>query len=129
MPERVHKLQKKPKLCYTMCMHTLNGDDIDRLLAAVGGMDAGAIDRVRAAVDRRRRELKRSAVLERRDYRDGVLQLETRAYKRKDGELTERGPYWYFHWREGGRQRTLYVGKTDGPEAVVDAKLKGEDDG
>jgi hypothetical protein len=52
------------------------------------------------------------------------LQLESRAYRRKkDGELTERGPYWYFHYREGGKQRTLYVGKTDNPEAVVDEKL------
>jgi hypothetical protein len=52
------------------------------------------------------------------------LQLEGRAYRRrKDGEVTERGPYWYFHYREGGRQRTLYIGKTDNPEAKVDEKL------
>jgi len=43
--------------------------------------------------------------------------------KNKDGKLTERGPYWYFHYREGGKQRTLYVGKTEDPEAVVDEKL------
>ena len=110
-------------------MHMNKDDELDRLLATVGGMDASALDRLQAAVNRRRRELKGSLVLERRGHRDGVLQLETRAYKRKDGELTERGPYWYFHWREGGRQRTLYVGKTDGPEAVVDAKLKGAGDG
>jgi hypothetical protein len=24
---------------------------------------------------------------------------------------TERGPYWYFKYREAGRQRTEYVGK------------------
>jgi hypothetical protein len=42
------------------------------------------------------------------------LQLEGRAYRRKkDGELTERGPYWYFHYREGGKQRTLYLGWQD----------------
>jgi len=52
------------------------------------------------------------------------LQLEGRAYRRKkDGESTERGPYWYFHYREGGKQRTLYLGKTDNPEAVVNEKL------
>jgi hypothetical protein len=52
------------------------------------------------------------------------LQLEGRAYRRKkDSELIERGPYWYFHYREGGKQRTLYIGKTDNPEVVVDEKL------
>jgi len=55
------------------------------------------------------------------------LQLEGRAYRRKkDGELTETGPYWYFHYREGGRQRTLYLGKTDNPEAKVDEITEGE---
>ena len=61
-----------------------------------------------------------STVVERRDYRNGVLQLERRAYRRKDGQLTQRGPYWYFHYREGGRQKTMYVGQTDNPEARVD---------
>ncbi len=65
-----------------------------------------------------------STVVERRDYQNGILQLERRAYRRKkDGGLTQRGPYWYFHFREGGRQRTLYIGKTDNPETVVDEKL------
>ena len=68
-----------------------------------------------------------STVLECREYRNGLLQLEGRAYKRKkDGELTERGPYWYFHYREGGRQRTLYIGKTENPEAKVNEIMKGE---
>ena len=67
---------------------------------------------------------KQGTVLERREHRNGVLQLEGRAYRRKkDSELTQRGPYWYFHYREGGKQRTLYIGKTDNPEAVVDEKL------
>jgi len=62
-----------------------------------------------------------STVVERRDYRNGVLQLERRAYRRKkDGGLTGRGPYWYFHFREGSRQKTMYVGQTDNPEARVD---------
>jgi hypothetical protein len=61
---------------------------------------------------------------ERRNYQNGILQLEKRAYRRKkDRKLTQRGPYWYFHFREGGRQRTLYFGKTDNPETVVGEKL------
>ena len=31
--------------------------------------------------------------------------------------------YWYFHYREGGQQKTLYLGKTDDPEVKVNEKL------
>src|SRR5918999_5711583 len=107
-----------------MCMHINKTGELDTLIAAVERLDAGELDRLQEAIDRRRGEQKQSTVLERRDYRNGVLQLEGRAYRRKkDGELTERGPYWYFHYREGGKQRTLYVGKTDNPEGVLDEKL------
>ena len=110
-----------------MCMHINNKDEVDRLISAVERLDAGELRRLQEAVDRRRGALKQSTVLERRDYRNGVLQLEGRAYRRKkDGQLTERGPYWYFHYREGGKQRTLYVGKTDNPEAKVNEIMEGE---
>jgi len=107
-------------------MHIQREDKLDRIIAAVGELDAGELDRLQAAIDRRRAFKKQSTVLERREHRHGVLQLETRAYKRKDGELTKRGPYWYFHYREGGRQRTLYVGQTDTPEAKVNELMEGE---
>jgi len=104
-------------------MH-INNPSADSIIASIAEMDEQELDRLQAAIDRRRGGSKQSTVLERREYRNGVLQLEGRAYRRKkDGELTERGPYWYFHYREGGKQRTLYVGKTDNPEAVVDEKL------
>jgi len=106
-------------------MHS-NRRSLDALIDRIAEMDEQELDRLQAAIDRRRGSLKTklSPVLERREYRNGVLQLEGRAYQRKkDGELTQRGPYWYFHYREGGKQRTLYVGKTDSPEAVVDEKL------
>jgi hypothetical protein len=108
-----------------MCMHN-NMWSMDNAIDSVAEMDERELDRLQAAIDRRRGSLKKkqSTVLERREHRNGVLQLEGRTYRRKkDGELTERGPYWYFHYREGGRQRTLYIGKTDNPEAVVDEKL------
>ena len=107
-------------------MHINNKDEVDRLISAVERLDAGELRRLQEAVDRRRGALKQSTVLERRDYRNGVLQLEGRAYRRKDGALTQRGPYWYFHYREGGKQRTLYVGKTDNPEAKVNEIMEGE---
>ncbi len=62
-------------------------------------------------------------MLERRSYRHGLLQLEARTYTRKDGTGARRGPYWYFHYREDGKQKTLYIGKTEEPETVVDSKL------
>jgi len=97
---------------------------LDALIGSIAEMDEQELDRVQAAIDQRRGESKQSTVLGRREYRNGLLQLEGRAYRRKkDGELRERGPYWYFHYREGGKQRTLYIGKTDNPEAVVDEKL------
>jgi hypothetical protein len=102
---------------------------LDDIIASIEMMDHRELDRLQEAIDRKRHAPKRkqSTVLERRDYRNGVLQLEGRAYRRKkDGELTERGPYWYFHYREGGRQRTLYIGKTDNPEAKVDKIMERE---
>ena len=102
---------------------------LDALIDSIAEMDEQELDRVQAAIEQRRGSLKQekgqhSTVLKCRDYLNGILQLEGRNYRRKkDGELTERGPYWYFHYREGGKQRTLYVGKTDNPEAVVDEKL------
>ena len=95
-------------------------------------MNAEELDHLQQAIDRRRQQIASgslSTVVERRDYRNGVLQLEKRAYRRKkDGKLTQRGPYWYFHFREGGRQRTKYLGKTDDPEAKVDEIMtKGEE--
>ena len=114
-----------------MCMH------IRHIVFSIKRMSAGELDQIQEAIDQRRRQIgdgPMSTVVERRNHRNGIIQLEKRAYRRKDGGLTERGPYWYFHFREGGKQRTLYIGKTDNPEAVVDRKLsqeptKGEDDG
>jgi hypothetical protein len=115
-----------------MCMHT----NITTIVSYVERMNIEELDQLQVAIDRRRQQLGDkpvSTVVERRNYGSGILQLERRAYKRKDGGLTERGPYWYFHFREGGKQHTIYVGKTDDPESVVDEKLgeepmKGEDD-
>ena len=102
----------------------------ENIVASIERMDADELDLVQQAVDRRRQQIGGdpvSKVLERRGYRNGVLQLEKRAYRRKDGGLTERGPYWYFHFREAGGQRTKYVGHTDSPEEKMDELLGGSD--
>jgi hypothetical protein len=111
-----------------VCMHM----DIDPIIPLIEQMSAEQLDQLQQAINRRRQQMADgplSTVVERRDYRNGVLQLERRAYRRKkDGQLTERGPYWYFHFREGGRQKTMYVGQTDNPEARVDEIMtKGEE--
>jgi hypothetical protein len=111
-----------------MCMHISN-HAAHSIIDHIGELDERELDRLQAAIDRRRGELKKklSTVIERREHRNGVLQLEGRAYRsKKDGRLTKRGPYWYFHYREGGKQRTLYIGKTDNPEAKVNEIMEGE---
>ena len=112
---------------YTMCMH-INAETI---ISYIEQMNAEQLDQLQKAMNHRRQQLADgplSTVVERRDYRNGILQLENRAYRRKDGGLTQRGPYWYFHFREGGKQRTKYLGKTDDPEAKVDEIMtKGEE--
>lgn len=91
--------------------------------------------RVERALERRRRELGMGAdgeegrkegpvsrVVEYRPHDDGVLQAELRVFRRKDGSEVERGPYWYFRYHEGGRQKKIYLGKTDDPEGVLEEK-------
>ena len=63
-----------------------------------------------------------SSVVEYRPYADGMLQAEMRRYVRKDGSAKEHGPYWYFRYHEGGRQRMLYLGKTHDPEGELAQK-------
>ena len=103
-----------------MCKHI----NTDPIISLINQMNAHQLHHLQQAIDHRRQQLADrplSTVVERRDYQNGVLQLERRAYRhKKDGELTQRGPYWYFHFREGGRQKTMYLGKTDDPEAKVE---------
>jgi hypothetical protein len=119
-------------VCILVCMHTNKKGGMERIIQQMVQMDAADLDRLQAAIDSCRASLAEpgehshaasSVVLERRGYGQGVLQLESRTYRRKDGSLSERGPYWYFHYREGGRQRTVYVGKTSEPEKKLAEKL------
>jgi hypothetical protein len=111
-----------------MCMHI----SMEAFISHIQQMNAEQLHQLQQALDCRRQQIRDrpvSTVVERRDYQNGVLQLERRAYRRKkDGKLTERGPYWYFHFREGGKQKTMYLGQIDDPEARVDEiTTKGEE--
>ena len=95
------------------------------LIERVDALDHEELDRLQAAVDHRRKQLAgnevlpaagvSSTVVERRAYGSGVLQLEKRG---------ENGPYWYFHHRKDGKQKTVYLGKTNAPEIKL-AQIKG----
>jgi hypothetical protein len=105
-----------------VCVHNKTVD-ADTIIAALSTLDAEELNRVRAAVESMSRRSGDSTVLERRSYRNGLLQSEVRTYTRKDGTEIRRGPYWYFHYRQDAKQKTLYIGKTEEPERVVDSKL------
>ncbi len=111
---------------------------LEEIIEKIKSMDRGELERVEEALGRRRQELGElgeeleerktpvSDVLEYRPHADGYLQYEVRRYRRKDGSMKEHGPYWYFRYHEGGRQRTLYLGKTDDPEDVLEQKRAGK---
>ena len=95
--------------------------DLERILSGLEYLDRNDLIRLRDDIDRRLRELGEesppvSGVLEYRPYADGTLQAEVRRYYRKDGSVKEQGPYWYFRYHEGGKQKKLYLGRTDDPE-------------
>jgi hypothetical protein len=79
----------------------------------------------RAADRAERRQAEGSEVVEYRPYEDGMLQAEVRIYTRRDGGRSKRGPYWYFRYHEGGKQKKIYLGRTDDPEDELARKRKG----
>ena len=82
---------------------------------------------MRDELDRKLRDLVEQnhpvyGVLEYRPYADGTLQDEVRRYYRKDGSVKEQGPYWYFRYHGEGKQKKLYLGRTDDQEGEADRK-------
>ncbi len=102
--------------CCIVCMNT-----VEEIIVAIDQMKPNELDRVQAALDRKRQRVSASSVVERRNYGNGILQLEYRSNP-KTGK--QRGPYWYYHYREDGRQKTLYIGVTDEPEVKVAEKRR-----
>jgi hypothetical protein len=121
-----------------LCARTqqIGGVLVDESVVAALGVISGAgveeLKELGRAVEERRRELGLSAgerssspvsrLVEARAHQDGWLQAEVRIHRRSDGSERERGPYWYFRYHEGGRQKKLYLGKTDDPEGVLARK-------
>ena len=103
--------------------------DIQQMITGLEDLDRAELKRLEEALDRRLRQLRQespavSGVLEYRPYADGTLQAEVRRYYRKDGSVKEQGPYWYFRYHAGGKQKKLYLGRTDDPEREVARKRK-----
>ena len=94
--------------------------DTDEIIAAIAHFSGPELSRLRNALEQRGEQLKQSTVVQRRNHARGILQLE---YRTNPKTGTRRGPYWYFYWREEGRQQSLYVGKTDEPEALLDERF------
>ncbi len=61
-------------------------------------------------------------VVETRPYADGLLLLEHRVFTPKTGPPKIRGPYWTFRYQDEGKRKSLYIGKTDDPEAALEEK-------
>jgi len=62
-------------------------------------------------------------VVESRPHADGLLLLEKRVFTPKTGGPPKvRGPYWTFRYQDAGKRRSLYIGKTDDPESVLEEK-------
>ena len=105
--------------------------DIDEMIESLKGLDRSELARLQEALKRRLRELGAdegggeqpvSGVVEYRPHADGTLQAEIRRYYRKDGSAKEQGPYWYFRYHEGGKQKKIYLGRTDDPEGKLARK-------
>jgi hypothetical protein len=106
-------------------MHINDTPDLECVVKAISHMSTRELDGLQAAIDQRRAEVMQTVVAERRAYGGGLLQREHHRNP-KTGHV---GPgYWYFRFREGSKQRSLYVGKTNEPESVVDSKIENGDE-
>ncbi len=113
-----------------LCAHRLGRPmDVEAIISGLKDLDRVQLARLETALKRRLREFGAdgggqpvSGVVEYRPYADGTLQAEVRYHVRKDGTATEQGPYWYFRYHESGRQKKLYLGKTDDPEGELARK-------
>ena len=108
--------------------------NVEEMISELQGFNRAELTRLETALRSRLREFGNeaakeggegqpaSSVVKYRPYADGMLQAEVRRYFRKDGSAKEHGPYWYFRYHEGGRQRMLYLGKAHDPERELARK-------
>jgi hypothetical protein len=113
--------------------------DVGEIISGLGELDREQLARVEAALRLRLRGFGTdsmvgetgasqpvSGVVEYRPHADGTLQKEVRRYYRKYGTPKEQRPYWYFRYHEGGKQKKLYLGKTEDPEGELERRRIGD---
>jgi hypothetical protein len=112
--------------------------NVDQVVESLKDLARSELARLEEALERRLRELGAdggggeqpvSGVVEYRPHADGTLQAEIRRYYRKDGSAKEQGPYWYFRYHEGGKQKKIYLGRTDDPEGESALKRNSASEG
>ena len=118
-----------------LCAHRVErGVDVEEFIEGLKYLDRSELARLEEALRQRLRDLGAeggggeqpvSGVVEYRSHADGTLQAEIRRYYRKDGSAREQGPYWYFRYHEGGKQKKIYLGRTDNPEGELARKRRG----
>ena len=93
--------------------------ELGAIIEAISNLSGEELKRVREAVEERRERLYIAASLSSEAIGSGILQLE---YRKNPKTGTRRGPYWYFHYWEGG-QTAHPFGRSDDPEEVLAEKL------
>jgi hypothetical protein len=69
-------------------------------------------ERLRRVVQERRASLPRPAVHAEQQFGSITFRYETVRCGKKNCTRCPHGPYWYAYWKEGGRTRSRYVGRS-----------------
>ncbi len=69
-------------------------------------------ERLRRAVQERRPSLSQHAITTEQQFGSLTFRYETVRCGKPNCTRCPHGPYWYVYWKEGGRTRSRYVGRT-----------------
>ena len=69
-------------------------------------------ERLRRVVQERRTTLPQRAVTAEQQFGSLTFRYETVRCGKKNCTRCPHGPYWYVYWKEGGRTRSRYVGRS-----------------
>ncbi len=88
-------------------------------------------DRLRRVVQERRSSLPRPAVHAEQSFGSLTFRYETVRCGKANCTRCPHGPYWYAYWKEGGRTRSRYVGRSlpDKAREVYEAKQRARVEG
>ena len=83
-------------------------------------------ERLRRVVQERRSSLPHRAITAEQQFGSHTFRYETVRCGKSNCTRCPHGPYWYVYWKEGGRTRSRYVGRTLPQKArqVYEQKLR-----